>query len=177
MHAYKPLDFILVCFAGIASLAASASDAGQQDAIVTFYSHGNRWTTDMPRSNHGLFYGKIFNGENVLLNFREGFPPKNNLVISIHFPPGEYSFSAAYGNHAPKKKLSVTLNPGERYFLRAQSEARGIVEIEFYSGRLDEVSCATASEETTNAKELAGKKVAKQFAASAVSTRIPIACP
>lgn len=145
--------------------------------MVTFYSHGNRWTTDLPGSNHGIFFGRVFSGESALFSFREGFAPKNNLVISFHFPPGEYAFSAAYGKHAPKKRIHLTLNPGDRYFVRAQAESRGVVEIEFNSGRLDQVSCATASDETKSARQLAEKKIAKQFAASVVSAQIPIACP
>ncbi len=111
------------------------------------------------------------------MSFFVPFTLKNNQVISFHFPPGEYAFSASYGKHASKKRISLTLNPGERYFFRAQSESRGVLEIEVERGRLDQVSCETASDETKNAKPLAGKKVAKQFAASVDSTQIPITCP
>jgi hypothetical protein len=161
----------------VANLPAQTSDGKQQEAIVTFYSHGNRWTSGLPGSNHGIFHGRVFSGENALLSFYVPFVLKNNQVISFHFPPGAYAFSASYGRHASKKTISLTLNPGERYFFRAQSESRGVVEIEFERGRLDQVSCETASDETKTAKQLAAKKVAKQFAASVASTQTPIACP
>jgi hypothetical protein len=166
-------------WAAVTLLGANAATAqpATNSAIVTFYSHGNRWTSGLPGSNHGIFYGKVFSGENALFSFFTPFALKNNQIISFHFPPGEYAFSASYGKHASKKRISFTLNPGQRYFFRAQSESRGIVEIEFERGRLDQVSCETASEETKNAKPVAGKKVAKQFAASVVSTQISVACP
>jgi hypothetical protein len=177
MHTPKRLLCAFSLVVALANLPALASDGKQQEAIVTFYSHGNRWTSGLPGSNHGIFYGKVFSGENALFSFFVPFALKNNQVISFHFPPGAYAFSASYGKHAPQKRISLTLNPGDRYFLRAQSESRGVVEIEFERGRLDQVSCETASEETKNAKPVAGKKVVKQFAAGIVSTQIPITCP
>jgi hypothetical protein len=177
LHTPESLLRVFSLTLALASLPALASDGKQQEAIVTFYSHGNRWTSGLPGSNHGIFYGRVFSGENALLSFFVPFALKNNQVISFHFPPGAYAFSASYGRHASKKQISLTLNSGERYFFRAQSESRGIVEIEFERGRLDQVSCETASEETKDAKQVAGKKVAKQFAASVVSTQLPIACP
>jgi hypothetical protein len=156
---------------------AATAQPATNSATVVFYSHGNLWTSGLPGSNHGIFYGRVFCGENALFSFREGVFAKNNLVISFHVPPGEYAFSASYGKHAPQKRIPLTLNPGQRYFFRAQSESRGIVEIEWERGRLDQVSCETASEETKSAKQLAAKKVAKQFAAIIDSTQIPITCP
>ncbi len=177
LHTPKSLLCVFSLTLALASLPALASDGKQQNAIVTFYSHGNRWTSGLPGSNHGIFYGKVFSGENALLSFFVPFSLRNNQVISFHFPPGAYAFSASYGKHASKKRISLTLNPGERYFFRAQSESRGIVEIEFERGRLDQVSCETASDETKDAKPVAEKRVAKQFAASVVSTQISVACP
>jgi hypothetical protein len=177
MHANKLLLCAFLFIVGMASLPALASDGKQQEAIVTFYSHGSRWTSGLPGSNHGIFYGRVFSSENALFSFYAPFALKNNQVISFHFPPGEYAFSASYGKHASKKRISLTLIPGERYFFRAQSESRGIVEIEWERGRLDQISCEIAGEETKSARQLAGKKVKKPFAASVVPTQIPIICP
>jgi hypothetical protein len=175
----KQRRIVKLFWAAVTLLGANAATAqpATNSATVTFYSHGNRWTSGLPGSNHGIFYGRVFSGENALFSFFRPFVLKNNQIISFHFPPGEYAFSASYGKHAPKKRISVTLNPGQRYFFRAQSESRGVVEIEFERGRLDQVSCETASEETKDAKPVAEKKIAKQFAASVVSTQISVACP
>ena len=167
----------LCLIAAIGNARVSVAQESPKNATVTFYSHGNRWTTGLPGSNHGIFLGNVFSGENALFSFLEGFPARNNLAVSFSFPPGEYAFSASDGKHAPKKQISLTLNPGERYFFRAQSESRGIVEIEWERGRLDQISCEIASEETKSARLLAGKKVKKPFATSVVPTQIPIACP
>jgi hypothetical protein len=177
MHIPKRLLCSFTLTVTIVTLPALASDGKQQEAIVTFYSHGNRWTTGLPGSNHGIFVGKVFSGRDALFSFLEGFPAKNNLVIGLRFPPGEYAFSASFGKPSPQKGVSLRLDPGGRYFFRAQSESRGIVEIEIDRGRLDQVSCETASEETKNAKPVAVKKVAKQFAASIDPTLLPITCP
>lgn len=100
-------------WAAVTLLGANAATAqpATKSAIVTFYSHGNRWTSGLPGSNHGIFYGKVFSGENALVSFYVPFALKNNQVISFHFPPGDYAFSASYGKHASKKRISLALNP------------------------------------------------------------------
>jgi hypothetical protein len=124
-HTPKRLLCAFSFIVAIASLPALASDGKQQEAMVTFYSHGNRWTTGLPGSNHGIFIGKVFSGRNALFSFLEGFPAKNNLVISFHFPPGEYTFSAAYGKPAPQKGISLTLAPGREIFLPSSVRIQG----------------------------------------------------
>ena len=98
--------------AAIGNARVSVAQESPKNATVTFYSHGNRWTTGLPGSNHGIFLGNVFSGENALFSFLEGFPARNNLAVSFSFPPGEYAFSASDGKHAPKKRISLTLNPG-----------------------------------------------------------------
>jgi hypothetical protein len=163
----RSLSFSIVLIA--AQLILGCIPASAQEATVVFYAHGSALTSGLPGSNRGIFYGSIFDGNHRLLNFREGFFVKNNRMLIFHLAPGLHIFSASYGKHPSKKsQVALTLEPGKNYFLRAQSESRGVVEIEWERGRLDLVSCDVAQRETANAKILQKKKVSP-YAMTSVS--------
>jgi hypothetical protein len=150
-------------FAAVVScwLAFLAPYATGEDATVTFYNHGSTWTSGLPGTNHGIYWGCIYDG-NVRLNcFREQkvfSQIKNNRFAVYHFAPGVHVFSASYGKHPSKRsEFSIELDPGKHYYLRAQSESRGIVEIEWEYGRIDKVTCEVAQEETEKGKPLSDK--------------------
>lgn len=125
---------------------------------MVFYNHGSKWKSGLPGTDHGVFYGCIYDAGIRLGCFRHG-----NLFSQVkfdrfgvfHFPPGPHVFSASYGKHPAKRsQLHLILDSGQNYYLRAQSESRGIVEIEFETGRLDPMTCAAAVKETERAKPL-----------------------
>jgi hypothetical protein len=158
---------------------ACVSDAQEpaKNAIVTFYSHGSRITPGLPGTK-SVFWGKVFDDKEPLFSFREGFIHKNNLVISFALQPGPHTFSASYATMpTPAGKLSLTLEPGKRYFVRAESTSEGVVLVEFEKGRLDQVPCEIARKETQTAELLSTKKVSSQRMASVIPNSLPLTCP
>ena len=155
----------------------SVAQEAVKNAIVTFYSHGSRMTSGLPGTK-SVFWGKIFDDKKLLFSFREGFIHKNNLVISLALPPGTHTFFASYATmptHAGK--LSLILEPGKTYFVRAESTSEGVVVVEFEKGRLDQVPCDTARKETQSAELLSSKKVSPQMSANVIPMTLPITCP
>lgn len=170
---------MLICLAGVLMNAhGSFAQERGKTATVTFYMHGNRMTSGVPGTHTGLFYGQVFDGKSRLFSFQEGFLVKNNLVISFALPAGAHTFWASYGKTpAHGGKLAITLEAGKNYFVRAESEYRGAVILEFEKGRLDAVPCETAHTQTQGAKLLDVKHVVPQAAANVVQTSLPISCP
>jgi hypothetical protein len=135
---------------------STSSPAAPNDATVTFYSGGSLPQTGLPGSKHGVFaHGAIFDGEQRLAVLRR------RKFVTIRFAPGEHIFSASYsGKHpATNSHLSLTLEPEKNYFVRAESESKGIVVVEFQKGRLDSVGCEDAHAELTKADALEKKHV------------------
>jgi len=138
----------------VAILASIPCHAFAQNAQVTFYVHGSRLKSGLPGTNTGIFYGAIYDGAQQLFPFHEVFSTlKNDRFVTLNMPPGAHDFAAWYGKHPTRgHHLAVTIEPEKQYFLRAQSESRGIVEIEIEHGRLEEVTCQIAHQEAPNAK-------------------------
>jgi hypothetical protein len=138
----------------LAVLASISSDGFAQNAQVTFYVHGSRLKTGLPGTNTGIFYGAIYDGTQQLFPFHQVFTTlKNDRFATLNVPPGPHDFAAWYGNHPTSgHHLVVTIEPGKQYFFRAQSESRGIIEVEVEHGRLDQVTCQIAHQEAPNAK-------------------------
>src|SRR5689334_2195332 len=88
------LHIALICL-GL-SMSMLAED---QDAIVVFYSHGSPLSTGLPGSKHGFFYGSIYDSNQRLVVFHDGFIAKNNRFIVFKLAPGPHTFSASYGSH------------------------------------------------------------------------------
>lgn len=151
------------------------ASACAQTAQVTFYVHGSRWKSGLPGTNTGIFYGSVYDGTQRIFAFHQGFfspAPKNDRFVTLAMPAGPHDFAAWYGRHPTSgQHLAVTLEPGQQYFFRAQSESRGIVEIEFEHGRLDQVTCKTAHQDAPTAKPLQVRHPLPAF----VSMRMPLA--
>jgi hypothetical protein len=168
----------LCLIAAIGNVRVSVAQEPAKNAMVTFYMHGNRMTSGVPGTHTGLFYGQVFDGKSSLFSFREGFYVKNNLVISFALQSGAHTFFASYGKTpAHGGKLPLTLDAGQHYFIRAESESKGIGIVEFEKGRLDAVSCETAHTQTEGAKVLDMKRVASQVTANVIQTPLPVTCP
>jgi hypothetical protein len=145
------LSLSLIAAFGNASVSIAQEPA--KNAIVTFYSHGNRITSGLPGTK-SAFWGKVFDDKKLLFSFREGLVHKSNLVISFALLPGTHTFFASYATMPTRAgKLSLTLEPGKRYFVRAESTSEGVVVVEFEKGRLDQVSCETARKETEKCRD------------------------
>jgi hypothetical protein len=156
----------------------SSAQEAEKSAMVTFYMHGNRMTSGVPGTHTGLFYGQVFDGKSRLFSFREGFYVKNNLLISFALQSGPHTFFASYGKTpAHGGKVDLVLEAGKHYFIRAASESKGVVLVEFEKGRLDAVSCETARSETEDARLLSTKHVASQMTADITPTSFPVVCP
>lgn len=148
-----------------------------QDEVLTFYSHGSMATTGLPGAKHGIFYGRIYDGNQFLLSFRDGVFVKNNRFVVMSLAPGLHTFSASYSSHPAKNsKFTIMLESGKNYFLRAQSESSGIFVLEFEKGRFDQVSCEVAHQDTENAKPLE-KNVASSLAGRVVPGQLIPSCP
>ena len=147
----------LACFIACGAIATPLSAFGE-DATVTFYTHGSQIKTGLPGSKSGIFWGTIYDGNQRLFSFYEGFVPKNNRFIIVRLPAGPHDFSASFDRHPSRKYHTlISLEPGKQYFFRAQSESRGIVIVESESGRLDQTTCQAAKDEATDARPLEPK--------------------
>ena len=156
----------------LAILLALSFHGFAQSAQVTFYVHGSRLKSGLPGTNTGIFYGSIYDGTQLLFPFHQGISTvKNDRFATLNIPPGPHDFAAWYGRHPTSgHHLAVALEPGKLYFFRAQSESRGIVEIEIEHGRLDQVTCQIAHQEVPNAKPIEIKHPSPSF----ISMRVPL---
>jgi hypothetical protein len=152
------------------------AQAPTTSATVVFYTHGSRLTSGIPGTKSGIFCGKLYDGKKVLLNFRQGFFPEKNLIVALAFEPGPHTFSAGYAA-MPHGKLSLVLEPNKTYFVRAESESKGVVVVEIEKGRLDQVPCAIARQETQKATLLSNKKLASDRRGSILALPLPVTCP
>jgi hypothetical protein len=108
----------------------------------------------------------------------KAFTLKTILSSASHSNPAHTLFFASYGKTpAHGGKLPLTLDAGQHYFIRAESESKGIGIVEFEKGRLDAVSCETAHTQTEGAKVLDMKRVASQVTANVIQTPLPVTCP
>lgn len=177
----RVLGWCLTLGRGIAVLAGVCLvlpvEAAAQSATVVFYSHGSGMSSGFPSSKHGVFDGHIFDGEQYVFSFRDGYFVRNNRFLAFRFSPGPHTFSASYANHPdPKREVTLTLEGGRTYFLRAQSEAGGIVALEMERGRLAQMSCDVVQRETKKAKPLPASSIAPKMAANVVETQTVPAC-
>lgn len=148
----------LICIPVLPVLAllsfASESKIIAQEALVTFYTHGTS-LSGMPGTKHGVFFGGIYDGDQAIVYFHEGFVVKNDRFVTFHLPAGDHDFSASYSKRPAKEHhIRVALEPGHHYFFRASSESSGVIVVESEKGRLDQVSCQTAQDEAHSLKPL-----------------------
>jgi hypothetical protein len=164
---------VVAYFYLLLSTAASA-----QDAVVTFYSHGSRATSGVPGTKNGVYWGSVFDGDERLLTFKDGFFFKNNRFTVLRLPPGTHTFSASYNSHPSKDhSFSIDLKAGENYFIRAQSESSGVIVVDVEHGRLDQVTCKVALDETAKAKPLSAKAISSKVAGNIVQQSAIPSCP
>jgi hypothetical protein len=135
------------------------TSAAQREAEVTFYSGGKYIETGIPGIKHGYFDGAIFDGQQRVAAIRHG------RFFTMHFPPGHQVFSASLsGKHpATYSQLELDLVENGQYFIRAVSESRGVVIVDFPKGILDSVSCQIAQQETLNMRPLEEKHIAQDL--------------
>jgi hypothetical protein len=147
------MRLLLSCLLTVSSWSAAATN----DAFVTFYTEGSLATYGVPGSKHGYFMGVIFDGQQNLGYLRR------HRFMTMRFSPGEHIFSASYsGKHpAENSQLSLKLEEGKNYFIRAESESRGIYIVDSEKGRLDLVACEAAHAELQKATAVAEKHVPK----------------
>ncbi len=156
----------VMCFTGAFLHAQNTT----KTATVTFYSQGNQMTLGVPGTKHSLFFGRVFDGQQLLFSFHA------KSIVSFTLPAASHTLSAGYGKKPPRNDtLSITLQPGNTYMLRAQSEAS--INLISDKGRLEVVSCETARKETAGYEPLDKKKIAPQMVAAVITTQIPIVCP
>jgi hypothetical protein len=140
--------------------ALMTTHGAAQDATVTVYAHGSNWTSGLPGTDHGIYYGCIYDGAVRLNCFKESklfAQVRNNRFVVFHLPPGPHVFSASYGRKPSKRsQLAIDLIGGQNYYLRAQSESRGVLEVEWEYGRLDQMTCEVAQTESQKAKPMKG---------------------
>lgn len=161
-----------MCLLAIA-VAISAKMHGQ-GVTVSFYSHAKA-LSGFPVEKRGIFFGDVYDGDQRLVSFRTGFIAKDNRFATFSLTPGPHIFSATYDGHPSKKHpFPMTLEAGKQYFIRVRSQVTELVVIEFIEGRLDEVSCEMAHQETKKSKPLPSKNASSKMAANMVpSTSIP----
>ena len=135
----------------------------EQDAVVTFYSHGNIWTSGWPGSSHDVYIGGIFDGKQGLFWFRDHFFAHNNRYLTLRLAPGAHTFGASNGKRPEgRESLDVVLEPGKSYFIRAQGETAGVPGVfTIQHGRLDLMNCSEAHTEMEKAKMLGEKALSK----------------
>jgi hypothetical protein len=157
----------------ISSCVTVALSQVQQPAkapTVMFYSHGNAMTLGVPGTKHSPFFGRVFDGDRLLFRFQA------KTIVSFTLPAGTHTFSAGYGKTPPRKdNLPITLQPGRAYRIRVQSESS--VNLISDQGRLEEVPCEAAREETADYKPLDPKKIAPDMATAVIVAQPPIVCP
>jgi hypothetical protein len=174
----KKQRIVKLLWAAVTLLGANAATAqpATNSATVVFYTHGSWLTSGVPGTKSGIFYGKLYDGKKELLNFRQGFFPEKSTVVALAFEPGPHTFSAGYAA-MPHGKLSLILEPNKTYFVRAESESKGVVVVEIEKGRLDQVPCAIARQETQRAKLLSSRKLASDNRGTLLALPLPISCP
>jgi hypothetical protein len=159
-------------------MAGMLVSASAQDTLVTFYSHGSLMKSGVPGTNHGIFYGCIYDGAQRIACFRDGLFMKNNRFVVFRLAAGLHTFSASYSKHPAKNsQFAIQVEPGKNLFLRVQSESRGVIGIEFERGRLDQVTCDVAQREIKNGKALDVKKIPAAMRASLDPMQVIPSCP
>ncbi len=149
-----------------------------QQATVTFYTHGSTLTTGLPGSKHGVFSGGVFFDRKLLFAFREGYLAKNDRRLTLNVPAGEHTLAASYSKGAAEKDfLSVRIESGKHYFFRAQSSSKGVIQIEFDRGHLEQVTCEIATKELSDSKVLHPKDQPPALAAMEPADQSLSACP
>jgi hypothetical protein len=131
--------------------------AATNDAFVTFYSEGSVMKSGVPGTKHNFFMGVIFDGQQSLGNLRL------HRFMTIRFPAGQHVFSASSSGKHPAENSQLTLNleGGKNYFIRAESEPRGIYLVYSDKGKLDVVTCEAAHAELQKATAVEEKYVPK----------------
>lgn len=165
----------------VVTLACHMVSAQQPSATATvvFYTHGRLLTSGVPGTTSGIFWGKLYEDKEQLLNFRERYPfNKKNLIVALAFKPGPHTFAAGYPTMPTSHgALALNLEQGKTYFVRAESKSEGIGIVEVEKGQLVQVPCETARKETQQATSLSEKKLAPDRRGSIVPLTLPVSCP
>jgi hypothetical protein len=146
--------------------------ANAQEATVTFYTNGSVLATATPGNKHGIFAGSIFDGDLALFRFQgHGFEKNQDRFVTVTLPPGPHNFAASYSKDASHDThVTLVLEAGSHYFLRANAEAKGIVIIGSETGILNEVDCNIAHQEIGKGKALVPRRVAPSVQATTSSS-------
>jgi hypothetical protein len=150
------------CWLGGTLLFACASIQGQR-ATVVFYNHGSTWTIGIPGAKHSAYAGNIFDGSERLFAFRDGFFQHNTRYLIFSLEPGPHTFGASNAQKPEARELlTVNLEAGHQYFIRAQGETAGVPAVlTIEHGRLDLMSCQDAQDELAKAQPLKDKGLSK----------------
>jgi hypothetical protein len=151
----------------LGSLCLVPCASAQQEATVTFYTHGSPWTTGIPGTHHDIFIGSIFDGTQGLFTFRDAYFAHNNRFLTLRIPAGTHTFGASYGK-APRPRETVTydLKAGEHYFIRAQAETAGMPGVfTAQHGFLEYIPCVEAQVDLIKATPLKDKGLWKYLRA------------
>ena len=153
----------------LVSSSLSSAGAVAQEAQVTFYSNGSMLKESLPLgTKQGAFLGAIFDGEQ-----RIGFcEPKR--FITVRVLPGHHIFSTRTNSKSKTvdSQLALDIDAGRVYFIRVQEEVKGVL-ITSFKGRMDQVSCAVAHEDSgkfgpTNPKYIAPEMRSKISSESSI---------
>lgn len=142
-----------------------------QDAQLTFYSTGHLAADFAPKANIS-FRGLLYDGDRQL-----GYLDRDRF-LTMAFPPGVHQFSASYSGHPAKNSvLTLDLQPGKQYFVRATARSINAVVLSFDKGILEEVACSQARREAIHTQPIKLKHVSRKARSSlAPITQLP-ACP
>jgi len=157
----------LLIFALLSTLPSLA-----QDPEITFYSVGSTSTQNTPHANHAVFRGALFDGKQKIGLIRP------NQFLTITLSPGPHTFSASMSARHPAEnsQLSLVLKTGEKYFVRVQTEWRGIMLVEKVKGRLDVTTCQNAIGEASKTVAANPKEIADAIKVHMVSGTFPNTC-
>jgi len=114
-------------------------------ATVTFYAHGTFAGGLVPGSRSMPFQGCIFDGQQEVGCATWG------EFMSVQMTPGVHVFSASLSSRHPagNSQLTMTLESGKNYFVRAVEEDHPLrYVVGDVVGRIDVVSCEVAHDET-----------------------------
>ena len=148
-----------VALALLLGMAGYTVAAEGQTAEMTIYSHGS-WASELkPVSRNAIFKGGIWDGGEPMLMFTDRPWITNDRYVVLELPAGVHVFGTGEGNKPRRSSLlTVTLQAGERYFLRVHASSN------YFGERSDfeAVSCQVARGDLAQGKALGERAVMKE---------------
>jgi hypothetical protein len=135
-----------------------ASAFTQEAAIVVVYSSGSSPVTGAFGSIGGkktAFQGWAYmDGKKIGLLTHDRF-------IALRLPPGNYSFGSTNGwtGGIKGEVASITVEPGKRYFIRAQQSLTGLGAWSKVNPKFSEVKCEDAQKEGAKSEPVKPKRL------------------